>query len=217
MNKKKSYILGLITSKKAFFMPCVMVYTIIFITFIFWQVTEVLDYKKLHMDYQSFIQYESALYNASNYVKKINEMYFDSYCISPTIPTNNKTTPVYSIEYKTYCVREPGVSNLIIPGDAIIKPAFQSINSAPSEVDQQTYEQLIITLNTIVSTEIMYEWIGLPIDAVPTKIDLVQYQSVLQMPCILFTDIKITMENKTVNILVKYNTVKQETEKVIHT
>lgn len=217
MKKKRTYLLEKSCSNKAFFMPCIMAYTLIFISFVMWQVTEVLDYQNLAISYNQFIQFESALYETSNYVNKINEMYFDSMCVSPAIPTDNIETNGYTVKIRTYCVREPGVTNLIVPGDSIIKPAFSKINNSPCEVSEEEYIDLLNNIQIIVETELFYEWIGLPIDAVPTKIDLVQYNSVLTMPCILFTDIKIETNEKAMYILVKFNCQTQKVEMVYHT
>lgn len=204
-------------NNKGFFMPCIMAYTIIFFSFVLWQVTEVVDYQKLSLSFQQQVQMESAIYQATSYTKNIVNSNFDHNCLSPKLVTKNRETSAYTITYNAYCVREPGITQLGIPGDVTIIPAFAVINNSPSEVDELQMKEIKLAISTIVTTEMTYEWIGLPVDAIPTAIDAAQYALVLDMPCVLLMEVYIDTEYKDMEMVIKYNLRTSTFDKVIHT
>ncbi|KAI0986939.1 hypothetical protein GJ496_006714 [Pomphorhynchus laevis] len=155
----------------AFFMPTVMAYIIIFLTFLLWQVNEVLGYQNLASDYMDSANREMALIKLEEKIENdalINKALPCIPSIYPGIPIKYED---YSINSTVYCVRMPQ-NDYPVPKNRMIKTMVNMILSTPQELNHLMYKAFQGSLLALYSAERLFCWIEEYKDKLPSELSL---------------------------------------------
>jgi hypothetical protein len=214
--QKKKSRLERQNSNNAFFMPTVMVYIIIFVTFVIWQTNEMLSYRLLVTDYEKQVIKEVAIMEVERQVEQYAIIAKLTPCIPSIYPDLLIDNPDYSIKKVIYCVRMPTTA-ANVPAVSTVLPIVKLIKLSRQEVTKIEYIALQGLVASLYAIERFYCWIGIPFDiGVTGPLAAAEYALVQKMPKYLIFDTIIEIEQMKQNIMVIYDLGDMEVEKIVY-
>lgn len=152
-------------SKKGFYMPTIVVYLIFLFSFIIYQVIEVCDYMSIVKQQQNALQLYSIRQQAINYVKKDLKTQLQDFCIIPTTYKKLKLggSDVY---IKQNCLRKrpSETAKPFLPEYNLMKVNYDLLYTGPNLISKVNLDSKRLLISSLASTQIVNEWIGVPID-----------------------------------------------------
>lgn len=213
VKKKLSWVQP--NSSNAFFMPTVMVYTIIFITFVVWQTHEMLSYRMLVTNYQTLVVKEVAMMELEKQIQEYALVAMPTPCIPSIFPDVVNDNEDYSIKKVIYCVRMPRTS-VNVPAVATVLPIVRLIDLSRQEVTRLEYLALQGLVTSLYAIERYYCWIGIPFDiGITGPLAATEYALVQKMPRYLIFDSTIEIKEIKQQVMIIYDLNHMEVEKVV--
>jgi len=216
--KNINFFLAIKNSKQAFFMPTVMAFLLILISFLSFQIYQTVNLYKMVNQYHDYLYYQEGITKMVNENKRVLKNNLLTVCLNVSPTPNQIETSNYVINSKGYCLKNPSQLDGTVDKSAKkINEYKQTFINSDIYVTTQEYNKLIENLDKIMALELNEDWIGIPLDdPVPSKEDLVRIAFLQKMEDIIIIDNNITTEHFDSNILVFMNARTQQILKVIY-
>lgn len=228
--KKKvvlKYLLEKLTAKRGFFMPSVMLYVLILISFSLWLTVDTLSYIKLVEDYETSTLKEAAIEKVKHIITENSNLNKSNECTITTFPVLDRNTSEYKISIEGYCLREPQSKYIgYPPGVDIARIAYSSLLLYDEEIDDETYKILESDVIAAVATQTLYNFVGPGIglkdveeaavsDGVSMVFDAAEYALITSMPRRFIYNVNIKINDIEYYYMIIYDQEDQEVIKII--
>ena len=211
----KVYIWEKLKSKKAFFMPTIIIYLLFFFSFMTFQVTQVMDYKIILKNQIKNLELYAIKNKIIEYVQ--NDMGYQekNLCVIPTTYDTIKVGDL-KINVKNNCLREPKEGVGIIPENFRFKVMYNQIVKNNGYLKNELFDLMITNLTILASMQINNEWIGIPVDI--ESIDPIEWPIIAEIQTLDFIHcytFQLDFNNKKIKFFIVSNSNKKKINNII--
>ncbi len=228
MIKKKitKYYWEIYLNNKAFFMPTIVAFIVIFTSFVVWQTYEVLVYAKLEINYANIVNYDSAKTILNNHLTKNIQQHKNSKCYRYIIDRTIYSKEQFKLTTNGYCISVPNIKDEEFINVVRLIKQIKQLKDGNDELKEQQYKKKENNLTLILKEELEKNLIGPPIDIkelieMETNPELIEAELLKQkiiskMEKILIYNNEISINKKTIKILIIYSLKTSKIQRIFY-